>query len=151
MIVRSLALVMLTAVTASSLLACSGGTTTVPSGNVTGDDEGEIVAAPKKPAKKPAAEPAEEEPAAAPEAAACALKRVEFGADACGKCIETSCCDEWMACEKNPECLPLIACVQKCNGEETCVGECVETHRDGANALIATSKCRAASCKAKCE
>ncbi len=153
MLVRPLAFVMVTAVVAASLVACSGGTTTIPGENA-GDNEGQLVPAKKdkaETAKKPTV-PTEpiDPPKAEPKAGTCNLKNIQFKADACGTCVNESCCDEWTTCDKNADCLPLFVCAQKCQGEQACIQECVTMYPTGATPLVTATKCITAKCDAKC-
>lgn len=154
MMVRPLAFVMFTAVAASAMLACSGASTTLPEGDANGKadnkEQGEIVGTPKKAEPKKGTTPVVDT-GNDPAPATCSLKQVDFGAGACGTCIKGSCCGEWTACEKNPDCLPLFVCAQKCAGDQPCIKDCVAMYPTGGEPLVAATSCTKEKCDAKCQ
>lgn len=69
------------------------------------------------------------------------------GSDACGQCLNASCCNEMQACAGNQSCTALINCANACT-EQTCYENCIQSNQAGAQALQPLITCAQNNCAA---
>jgi len=158
MLVRSLVCLIVSS-SLFALVACSGSPNN--GGLTSGLTEDGDAGTKKKATKKAEAEDDEEQgkagddkdtvtdPDQDPKAGTCALTNVELKGT-CGECLSKSCCTQWKACDKNPECLDLYQCAGACE-DDACVEACVQKFPNGVKAVIATGDCRKAKCSTECK
>lgn len=75
---------------------------------------------------------------------------IEVAPAICNACMDARCCEAKSACGDNPSCLPLLMCINACDGEDACVQDCVNAHPGGIDALNAVIICANASCEVAC-
>lgn len=69
----------------------------------------------------------------------------------CDNCLEKSCCTEVAACQSNATCGSLVQCANQCNGDRTCVQECVQQYPNGVPPLQTINTCLQSKCAAECQ
>lgn len=84
-----------------------------------------------------------------PKPATCALENMQLQGT-CGSCLSKSCCTQFKACDKSPDCLSLAKCASACE-DDACIEICVNEFPNGVDTLVATGECRKAKCSAQCK
>jgi hypothetical protein len=68
----------------------------------------------------------------------------------CGKCLQTSCCDDLLACQNDSDCLTLTDCVGNCS-DDGCVQTCADSASSSSVDLYNTFiDCASNSCESEC-
>jgi hypothetical protein len=69
----------------------------------------------------------------------------------CDQCIATHCCTQFHACAAEPQCKPLITCVENCaNGDNACNNTCEQQYPNGVQPAEGAANCFDQNCKTAC-
>jgi hypothetical protein len=72
------------------------------------------------------------------------------GSDACGACLNASCCGPIEACQNDSGCEAIVDCAYACGTDQTCIDDCRSSSPDGASLFDQFTSCVQNKCNGKC-
>lgn len=75
----------------------------------------------------------------------------QLNTTSCDQCFRAKCCALGSTCGENQDCVALVGCASKCNGDAACVQRCSDDHPQGQADVQSMDQCLNDNCSTQCQ